>query len=126
MKLKKVRPLFTGIITTMDTYDAPVINAAGIIDTTKREGAVKEFQRVIAAGEAVKEFKPGDMVCINPSRYAVRKYEENSIKNDLNQMNPITRFIFKTVELEDYGECLLLDARDVMYVIEETTEEASE
>ena len=118
--------MFTSIVTTMDTYDAPVVNDAGLIDTTKQQGSIKEYQTVIAVGDAVKEFKEGDLVCINPARYAVRKYQENSIKNDLSEVNPITRFVFKTVELVDYGECLLLDSRDVMYVVEETVEEASE
>lgn len=125
MKLKKIKPLFTSIVTTMDKYDAEVVNDAGIIDTSKTQGSIKEFQTVIAVGDAVKEFKPGDLVCINPARYAVRKYEENSIQNDIHQMNPITRFVFKTVELNG-KECLLLDARDVMYIVEELVDEASE
>lgn len=125
MKLKKIKPLFTSLVTTMDKYDAPTINDIGLIDTTKKEGSVKEFQRVIAVGDTVRECKPGDLVCINPARYAVRKYQENSIKNDLSEMNPITRFVFKTVELADEGECLLLDVRDILYIIEETVDEAS-
>lgn len=123
MKLKKIKPLFTSIVTTMDIYDAPVVNEIGLIDTTKKEGSIKEYQRVIEVGDAVREFKPGDLVCINPARYAVRKYKEGDYHDGVQDMNPITRFIFKTVELADYGECLLLDVRDVMYVIEETIDD---
>ena len=125
MKPKKVKPMFTSIITTMNRYDAPVFNGT-LIDTTKREGAVKEFQTVIAVGDAVKEFGPGAIICINPARYAVRKYKEGSIQNDIQEMNPVTSFVFKTVELAEEGECLLLDARDVLYVVEEFADEASE
>lgn len=125
MKPKKIRPMFTTIVTTMDKYDAPVFNGS-LIDTTRKEGAVKEYQRVIAVGDAVKNIQPGDIVCINPANYAVRKFQEGSIKESIQEMNPITRFIFKTVELAEEGECLLLDLRDIMYVIEETDEEASE
>ena len=126
MKPKKIRPMFTSIITTMDKYDAPVINDAGLIDTSKKEGAIKEFQKVLAIGSAVKNVNVGDIICVNPANYAVRKYKEGSFHDGVQDMNPVTKFIFKTVELAEEGECLILDERDVLYVVESFDEEASE
>lgn len=118
VKLKKIKPMFDTIITTMDKFENDSINANGLIDTNKRKGTLKEFQTVIAVGNSVRDIKEGDYVCINPSRYAVRKYEENSIKNDIHQMNPVLTYNFNTIEL-DGKNCLMLRSNDIDFIIED-------
>jgi hypothetical protein len=58
---------------------------------------------------------------INPRNYAVRKYSENSIKNDID-MNPVVTYNFNIVEM-DGKQCLLLQDRDIDYIIEEYEED---
>lgn len=119
IRIKKLRPMFTNIVTTMDSYEEDV-TVSGIIDTRKQKGALKEYQTVIAVGSAVRDIKPGDMVCINPIRYAQYKHDKSSLK-DLATDNPITGYNFNVVEI-DGKDCLLLHDQDIRYVIEDYEE----
>ena len=69
LKVKKIRPMFTSLITTMDKYEQDV-KIGGLIDTTKQQGGLKEYQKVLAIGSSVKDVKVGDIVCVNPARFA--------------------------------------------------------
>lgn len=116
--LKKIKPLFTSIVTTMDKYEDDVI-VNGLVNQTS--GTLKEYQKVIAIGSSVRDINVGDMVCINPTRYAVRKYEDGSLKDGIISQNPVTSYNFHTIEI-DGKECLLLQDRDIDFVIEEFEE----
>lgn len=116
IRIKKLKPMFNSIITTMDKYEKDV-ETNGIIDNKRQEGSLKEYQTVLAVGTSVRDIKVGDVVMINPRNYAVRKYKENSIKNDI-EMNPVISYNFNIVELDD-TDCLLLQDRDIDYIIEE-------
>jgi predicted ATP-grasp superfamily ATP-dependent carboligase len=41
------------------------------------------YQKVLAVGSSVRDVKVGDTVLLNFSNYIVRKYKENSIKEDM-------------------------------------------
>lgn len=112
--IKKVKPLFNGVITTMDRYDTVV--KGGIIDASK-SGAVKEFQKVIAIGPMVRGIEVGDTVCIDPIRYAIFDEMKGSIKAGVKQHNAIKGYNFNVVEI--YGmEHLYLNDNDIRYVAE--------
>lgn len=112
--------MFTNIVTTMNAYEEDVATSGGIIDTKRQKGALKEYQTVIAVGNAVRGINPGDVVCINPIRYAQFKHDKNSVKSSLAD-NPITGYNFNVVEI-DGKDCLLLHDQDVRYVIEDYEE----
>ena len=79
--IKKIKPLFNGLITTMNKYQGDIkIKGTDLTDPTK-SGAVKEYQKVIAVGSMVRDIKPGDTVFINPKRYAVMKHKEGTLKD---------------------------------------------
>lgn len=118
LKIKKVKPMFTSIVTTMDKYMVDTTLESGIIDTTKKPGGVKEYQRVIAVGTSVRDIKVGDLVCIDPTRYAVKKHQEGSLKDGIVTDNPVTTYNFDIIEL-DGKECLLLQDRDISFIIED-------
>ena len=119
MIIKKIKPLFTSVVTTMDKYEDDVMTS-GLV--TKTAGTMKEYQTVMAVGSSVRDIKVGDIVCINPSRYAVKKYEDNSIKGDVISTNPVISYKFPIIEI-DKEEYLLLQDRDIDFVIEEWEEE---
>ena len=106
----------------MDMYTEDELNVWGIIDANKVKMSIKEYQTVLAVGSTARDVKVGDVVKINPERYKVRKYREDSIKNDINTYNPVEQFQFKTVVV-DNKPCLLLYDSDVDFVIEEYEEE---
>lgn len=117
MKIKKIKPLYTRIVTTMNTYVEDSTDANGIIDVTKLKQGITEYQTVIEVGTSVRFIKPGDIVCINPERYAVKKYQSNSVKEDLLE-NTVTRYNFNVVKIDD-KDCLLLDEADVEFIVTE-------
>lgn len=121
LKINSIRPLFTALITTMDRYEQDTIDTNGLIDTSKQQGSLKEYQTVLAIGDSVRNIKVGDLVCINPSRYAVKKYEKGSLKDNVITENPTISYNFETVEMGG-KQCLLLQDRDINFVIEDFEE----
>ena len=116
MTIKKIKPMYTRIVTTMDMYVEDT-KIGEIIDVTKLKKGIKEYQKVIAVGPNVRNVKEGDLVCINPDRYAVRKFDQNSVKNDLLENN-VVRYNFNVVRLLDQ-DYLLLDEADVEFIVED-------
>lgn len=121
LKVKKIKPMFTALITTMDKYEHDMMVGAGLIDVTKREGSLKEYQRVLAVGSSVRDIKVGDLVWVNPTRFGVKKHKEGSLKDGVITDNPIITYNFDVVEM-DGKQCLLLQDRDIDFIIEEFEE----
>ena len=124
LHIKKVKPLFTALVTTGDKFDKDMYEN-GII--TARKGDLKLWQRGIAIGTTVRGIEVGDLVMINADNYAVRKYNKNSLQNDLDN-NPVTTYKFNWVTIDDADghpcDCLFLEDRDILYVFEgEETED---
>ena len=117
LKIKKIKPMFTSLITTMDKYEQDV-KIGGLIDTSKQQGGLKEYQKVLAVGSSVRDIKVGDIVCVNPTRFAVRKHQAGSLKDGIVTDNPVTTYNFDVVEI-DGKQCLLLQDRDIDFIIEE-------
>lgn len=120
LKVKKIKPMFTSLITTMDKYEQDV-KVGGLIDASKQQGGLKEYQKVLAVGSSVRDIKVGDMVCVNPARFAVRKHQAGSLKDGIVADNPVTTYNFDVVEM-DGKQCLLLQDRDIDFIIEEWEE----
>lgn len=113
--------MFTALITTMDKYEHDVTTRGGLIDTTKQQGGLKEYQTVLAVGSSVRDIKVGDIVCVNPTRFAVRKHQAGTLKDGIVTDNPVTTYNFDVVEM-DGKQCLLLQDRDIDFIIEEYEE----
>ena len=118
LHIKKIKPLFTSIVTTGDKLEKDMIEKGIII---ARKGDMKVWQKVLAIGSSVRDIQVGDMVMINIDHYAVKKYDPNSLQNDMNN-NPIKGYQFNWVTIDDEKgnpqECLLLNDRDILYTFE--------
>lgn len=126
--IKKIQPMYTKILTTMCKYEEDELTAGGLIDSTKTQGTLKEYQTVVAVGNLVRNVKVGDLVCINPERYAVKKHEAGSLKDGVITDNPVIKYNFNIMELEGVPH-LLLDENDVSFIItdyEEVKEQKSD
>lgn len=120
LKIKKLKPMFTHLITTMDKYEDDVITG-GIIDTHRQKGSVKEYQKVIAVGSLVRDIKVGDVVLINPKNYRILKHEKGSMKDGVITDNPVVGYNIPTVEIN--GELFMyLNDNDIEYIVEEYEE----
>ncbi len=123
MKLKKIKPLFTKILTTANKYEKDqFIPGTDIIDSTKEVLGLKEYQTVISVGNEVSTVKPGDIVVINPNDYAVKKYNKDTTKSSMNDVyNPVIEYNFNIISVDD-KDCLLLKERDIDFIVEEGEE----
>lgn len=126
LKIKKLKPIYTSILTTYNKYTTPeTVEGSDIIDPAKAKIMVKEYQQVLEVGNQVRLVKPGDTIVINPMKYAKYKQvlQKNSLRNDTQQYkNEIVGFDFPIVEVNDQ-EYLLLDERDILYIVEEAEED---
>ena len=118
LHIKKIKPLYTSVITTGDKFEKDLVQNGLII---ANKGDLKIWQKVIAVGTSVRDVEPGDMVMINADNYAIKKYSKNSLQEDMDN-NPILGYKFNWVTLDDEQgtpqECLLLTDRDLLYVFE--------
>lgn len=121
LKAKKIKPMFTSLITTMDKYEHDERTAGGLIDTTKQQGGLKEYQKVLAVGSSVRDIKVGDLVCVNPTRFAVKQHQAGTLKDGVVTDNPVVKYNFDVIEM-DGKQCLLLQDRDIDFIIEEYEE----
>lgn len=116
--LKKIKPMFNRIITTMDSYEKDqYIN--GVIDSRKQKGTMKEYQTVVSVGDTVRGIKEGDIVCINPTRYAVMKHNDKSMQNGIIGDNMVLGYKFNTITI-DGKEHLMLYDQDIDFVVVES------
>lgn len=122
MKIKKIKPLFTAIVTTANKYEE-FTTQSGIIVASKKKGDLKPYQTVIAVGDSVRNIKPGDVVSINFTRYArpVQVPDANSIKNNIQGYHAELEYHFNILDI-DGKECLFLQNNDIDFVIEEFEE----
>ena len=123
LNIKKIRPLFTKIVTTLDKYEEDQTTKGGLVVAKKQAGSVKEYQRIVAVGSNPAGLKVGDIVMINPARYAVKKYKEGSLKDGVVKENPTIEYRFPIITLES-GDHLLIDTMDIDFVIEDFIEES--
>lgn len=122
LKIKKIKPLYNSIVTTMNFYDSPVyIEGTNLIDSSKKNGSVKEYQKVLEVGDMVRNIKVGDLVCINPKNYANVRHNKGSLKDGIVTDNPIISYNFNIVNING-EDCLFLRDNDIDFVIEEFEE----
>ncbi len=117
---EEVKPVFTGVVTTCDMWEA-MGEKDGLLDTDKQQGTVKPHQKVIAVGDSCRNVKVGDLVVINPSRFAIRQYADNSLKDGIVKENVTIGYNFPIIEVNE-KPCLLLTENDISYIIEKYKE----
>lgn len=124
IKIKKIKPQFTTVITTLDTYEDNLIED-GVVVAPK--GALKLYQRVVAVGSTVREIKEGDLVLLNLQNYIKRKWKENSIKEDITNMEEEFVYDFPRMFLdgEMYGKFQDRDIDGIITDFEEVEVEKS-
>lgn len=118
LHVTKIKPLFDHLLITADRFDKDMIHN-GVIVAGK--GDLKLWQTVVAVGSVVRDIKVGDKVMINPNDFAVKKYNKNSVQNDLDNNPVITyNFPFETVDDEKGNpkDYLYISDRNVNYVFE--------
>lgn len=119
INVKEIKPMGSYLVTTKDVYEKDLKINNVIIE---QKGALKEYQKVIAVGPYVRDIKAGDLVCINPARYAIHKYDSGSLKDGVVKHNEVTGYRFNIIEL-NHKECLLLINEDIKFVVLDYEEE---
>lgn len=118
LHITKIKPMANCLLVTADTFDKDMIEKGVIV---AKKGDLKLWQEVLEVGPIVRNIKVGDKVMINPMKYAVRKYNKNSVQNDLDN-NPVLSYNFPFETIEDNEgnpkECLYISEDAVKYAFE--------
>ena len=119
-KIKKIRPLFTGVVTTAMTYKSDQLTTEGglVYDATKMKGGLNIYQRVVSVGTMVKDVKEGDIVRLNYKRYAVPIQKKGAIEDNVQHSDLVFTYQIPKVTLDgiDY---LFLQNNDIEFVVDE-------
>lgn len=119
LKLKKITPTFNHILVTKnlrdhDEYDKGVLRFPA--------GSTKEWQTVVAVGPTVKNCKEGDVIMVDPARYAVMKHQDGSLKDGVVADNPTIAYNIPIITVDGKEYMYLFDT-DIQFVINEYCEE---
>ena len=113
-----IKPVFNHVLVTADKFDKDMISNGVII---AGKGDLKLWQTVVAVGSTARDIKEGDKVMIIPDHFAVKKYNKNSVQNDLDN-NPVLTYNFPFENIDDEKgepkEYLYISDNDVRYVFE--------
>jgi hypothetical protein len=120
LNIIKIRPMANYLVTTKDEYTEDDVKKGGLM--IKTVGSLKEYQKVVAVGPMVRGIQVGDLVCINPRRYAQYKHKPGSLKDGVITDNPVVSYNFNVIELDHISHLLLTD-QDIDFVIEEWNDE---
>ena len=121
-KIKKVRPLFTGVITTAKKYvgDQHADHNGLILDTRKLDGSLNPYQTIVSVGSMIKDLAEGDVVKINFKRYAKAQHTPGAIDAAENkQFDNLSLTYEIPMIVLDGQECLFIQNNDIEYVVEE-------
>lgn len=116
-KVKKVRPLFTGVITEAKTYSEDAQTEAGLY-VGSRTGELNRFQRVYAVGPMVTGIQEGDIVCVNFKRYLVPVHLPGKLENNIQKDKMQASYEIPVIDI-DGVKYLFLQNNDVEYVVED-------
>ena len=119
--VKKIRPMFTDVYTTAEMLEERDMKVGSLIDVSKANKTIKEFQRVIAVGPHVNGINVGDLVCVNPTRFGKPYQKKNSIGATTEEYETMISYQFDFIEI-DGQPILKLQDRDISYVVEEYEE----
>lgn len=117
MKIHKIRPMFSRIVTTAKRFDANAYaeDSGLILDAKVYSGAINDYQTVVSVGTTVHDFEPGDVVKINFKRYMRQTHIDDGTIND----GKIQIEIDPPMITINDQECLILDAADVEFFMKE-------
>lgn len=120
-KIKKVKPLFTGIITTAKTYVGDQTTKGGLLlDGTRRAGELNCYQTVLAVGEMCKDVKEGDIVKLNYKRYLRVDHNGGMIDKGMNKQYDKMNVVYEIPKIEmNEQDCLFLQSADIEYIVED-------
>lgn len=119
-KIKKVKPMFTGVITTAMKYVGDIVSDSGLVLPSKMEGQLNLFQWVVSVGPMVTGVKEGDIVRINLKRYAVVQHAKGSLDAASNIQHDDMRMEYEIPMVPiDGKEYLFLQNNDIEYIVEE-------
>lgn len=89
LKIKDVKPVNNGIITTAFKYTKTELTRNGILlDLKKTEGNYKEYQTVERVGPTVRNVKPGDVVLLDMTRYIHQSREAKRDEESVAGLDP--------------------------------------
>lgn len=117
-RIKAIRPLFTGVVTTAVKYVGDVLTESGLVDLRKKDGELNPYQTVVAVGTTVRDLQPGDIVKINLNRYLVVSHRPGNFdpEQNLTKDSQLIKYQVPMVEMND-KEYLFLQNNDIEYVV---------
>ena len=118
-KITKVRPMFTGVITTANKYVGNISTDSGLILPSKMDGQLNLYQWVVSVGPMVTGIKEGDIVRINLKRYAVVEHAKGTLDAASNIQHDDMQMKYEIPMIPINGkDYLFLQNNDIEYVVE--------
>ncbi len=119
----KIKPRVNEIVITANVI--AVENKEGkIINKDEQQLFFDEFQEVLAVGSVVRDINVGDIICVNPKRFAKYEKQKTRLKAVTEGYEEVlVGYDFPLVETCRYGNVMLITDSDVRYIVDGFCEE---
>lgn len=120
-------PPFTRMLVTANTYtEEDCISDNGLV-IKDQVGMLKDIQEVVSVGSGVRDYAPGDLVCIDFSKYIKRRFAKDETKSDMpdEYYNQVVDFEIPMFEI-DGKTTLLIDSSNVFFKVDQFEEAFTE
>jgi hypothetical protein len=114
----KIRPRGNEIVITANFVEAPK-EKNKIINKEEQMVYFDEFQTVLRVGSVVRDVYMGDVVCVNPKRFAKYQEQKSKVRAAVEGYEKVlVGYEFPIIETA-FGNVMLISDTDVRYIVED-------
>ncbi len=114
----QIRPRANEIVTTAELVSVEHKDNK-VIDKDEQMLSFDEYQTVLAVGSVVRDIKRGDVICINPNRFAIRQKQKSRIKAAVEGYEDVIVGYKLPIIETGIGNVLLITDGDIKYIVED-------
>lgn len=113
----EIRPKANEIVITANLIS--VVNTdSKVIDKDEQQLFFDEYQTVLRVGPVVRDVNVGDIVCVNPARFAKYQEQKSRVKAAVDGYEKVLiGYDFPIVEIST-GNVMLINESDVKYIVD--------
>lgn len=114
----QIRPRANEIVTTAELVSIEEVKSK-VINKTEQTLSFDEYQTVLAVGSVVRDIKVGDVICINPNRFAIKQQQKSRVKAAIDGYEEVVVGYKLPIIETGIGNVLLITDSDVKYIVED-------
>ncbi len=111
----RIRPRANELVITANFIE---VNPGKIADKEEQQISLDEYQTVLSKGTVVRDIEEGDVICLNPARFAKYQEQKSRVKAAVEGYEKVLTGYEFPIITTGYGNVMLIHDSDVKYIVE--------